>query len=56
MHKRWLAAIVVAGLWCGTAAAIDLGAYVRADKFGDVILSPGAIIWPRPCLRTASPL
>ncbi|HEL3207943.1 TPA: S9 family peptidase [Stenotrophomonas maltophilia] len=41
MHKRWLAAIVVAGLWCGTAAAIDLGAYVRADKFGDVMLSPG---------------
>ncbi|ENE2728040.1 S9 family peptidase [Stenotrophomonas maltophilia] len=41
MHKRWLAAIIVAGLWCGTAAAIDLGAYVRADKFGDVMLSPG---------------
>lgn len=41
MHKRWLAAMIVAGLWCGTAAAIDLGAYVRADKFGDVMLSPG---------------
>ncbi|WP_295570433.1 prolyl oligopeptidase family serine peptidase [uncultured Stenotrophomonas sp.] len=41
MHKRWLTAIIVAGLWCGTAAAIDLGAYVRADKFGDVMLSPG---------------
>lgn len=41
MHKRWLAALIVAGLWCGTAAAIDLGAYVRADKFGDVLLSPG---------------
>jgi len=41
MHKRWLAAIIVAGLCCGTAAAIDLGAYVRADKFGDVMLSPG---------------
>ncbi|WP_329749539.1 alpha/beta hydrolase family protein [Stenotrophomonas maltophilia] len=41
MHKRWLAAIIMAGLWCGTAAAIDLGAYVRADKFGDVMLSPG---------------
>ncbi|MBA0282175.1 S9 family peptidase [Stenotrophomonas maltophilia] len=41
MHKRWLAALIVAGLWCGTAAAIDLGAYVRADKFGDVMLSPG---------------
>jgi len=45
MRRYGLAAIIVAGMvvagmaW-GTAAAVDLDTYVRADKFEDVILSP----------------
>ena len=40
MRRYGLAAIIVAGMSWGTAAAVDLDAYVRPDKFEDVILSP----------------
>ncbi|WP_313435339.1 S9 family peptidase [Stenotrophomonas sp.] len=41
MRGFWLAAFVAVGMGWGNAAAVDLDAYVRTDKFEDVILSPG---------------